>query len=185
MRTIQIPTFLHDVFGETQTWIEVVTILVFGIGGSCMIFFQFPEITQNGLSWKVILGFLLIFDILAGCVANFSRGTSEFYASRNKNRIVFLAIHFHILGVAWLLGASIEHSLIIWGYTILSGGIVNYLKGNRFQLFTGGFLMSSGIIMIVSIPAIPLWFLIVSMLYMVKVMFSFAVDHYSNKTLRV
>ena len=178
--TIRIPPFLHDVLGESQTVGEVISIVVFGVGLATLLFFGFPEMTQGLPLWRSAIAYLLVVDIFAGCVANFTYSTSNHYAARNKERLVFIAVHVHILIVAWLLGTDFLPAVIIWGYTIAGALVVNALKGSRFQLFVAGVLLATGIFVAVLVIEIPKYFLAISLLFMMKVMFSFAVDHYGK-----
>ena len=178
--TIRIPPFLHDVLGESQTVGEVLVIVVFGVGFATLLFFGFPEMTQGLPLWRSALAYLLVVDIFAGCVANFTYSTSNHYAARSKERLVFIAVHVHILIVAWLLGTDFLPAVIIWGYTIAGALVVNALKGSRFQLFVAGVLLATGIFVAVLVIEIPKYFLAISLLFMMKVMFSFAVDHYGK-----
>ena len=178
--TIRIPPFLHDVLGESQTVGEVISIVVFGVGLATLLFFGFPEMTQGLPLWRSAIAYLLVIDIFAGCVANFTYSTSNHYAARNKERLVFIAVHVHILIVAWLLGTDFLPAVIIWGYTIAGALVVNALKGSRFQLFVAGVLLATGIFVAVLVIEIPKYFLAISLLFMMKVMFSFAVDHYGK-----
>ncbi|AWY01592.1 hypothetical protein A8139_17690 [Marinomonas primoryensis] len=57
--------------------------------------------------------------VLAGCIANFSFGTNEFYSKRPKNRLIFISIHIHILVIAWLLSEPMGAALIVWGSLLL------------------------------------------------------------------
>ena len=178
--TIRIPPFLHDVLGESQTVGEVISIVVFGVGLATLLFFGFPEMTQGLPLWRSAIAYVLVIDIFAGCVANFTYSTSNHYAARNKERLVFIAVHVHILIVAWLLGTDFLPAVIIWGYTIAGALVVNALKGSRFQLFVAGVLLATGIFVAVLVIEIPKYFLAISLLFMMKVMFSFAVDHYGK-----
>lgn len=56
--------------------------------------------------------------------------------------------------------------------------VINALKGSRFQLVMAGLLLSMGIAIAVLAVDVPYYFLVVSLLFMLKVLFSFAVDHY-------
>ena len=136
--------------------------------------------TQGLPLWRSAIAYLLVVDIFAGCVANFTYSTSNHYAARNKERLVFIAVHVHILIVAWLLGTDFLPAVIIWGYTIAGALVVNALKGSRFQLFVAGVLLATGIFVAVLVIEIPKYFLAISLLFMMKVMFSFAVDHYGK-----
>lgn len=178
--TIRMPSYLHDVFGESQTIGVLFTIVFFGVGFATFLFFMFPEMTLNLPLWQSVIAYLLVADIFAGCVANFTRSTSNYYAVRDKQRLVFIAIHVHILIVAWLLGIGLWNAIIVWGYTIASALIVNARKDSPFQKFVAGVLLALGIAIIVLGTEFPKYFLVISLLFMVKVLFAFAVDHYGQ-----
>jgi hypothetical protein len=122
----------------------------------------------------------LIFDIFSGCVANFTASTSNFYAERKTNRIVFIAIHFHIVLVALLLQSDIWYSIGVWAYTIVGAFLVNVLFGKPSQKFVAGMLLSVGLGCLPMLPEIAPFMLAISLLFMLKVLFSFAVDHYGQ-----
>jgi hypothetical protein len=82
--------------------------------------------------------------------------------------------------VAWLLRADFWHAVIIWGYTIGSAFVVNALKASQLQVFAGGVLLSAGIAVAVLAAEVPKYFLVISLLFMIKLLFSFAVDHYGQ-----
>lgn len=177
MKYFKTPEFLFEVFGEKQSILEVSCTLVFALFGSWIVY-SVADISLD--NWKSIIAFLLIADVLAGCIANFSYGTNEFYAQRSKNRLIFIAIHVHILVIAWLLAEPMDSAVIIWGYTIASAFIVNTLKGKSIQSFIAANLMCYGIFLLIYL-SLPLWFLMVSTFFMIKVLFSFAVDHFANQ----
>ena len=180
MKPIPIPSFLHDVFGEEQSFAELLIIVAFGVGATSVAVWAYPEIFDLPL-WRSILALLLILDIAAGCVANFTRGTNDFYAARPKNRWVFIAIHFHVVVIGWLLGVGMEPALWITGYTLVSAAAVNLMKGRDIQTLLGGLLMSAGVFALLLIPAAPPLLAAVGALFMIKVIFSFAVDHHSGR----
>ncbi|MGZ7443585.1 hypothetical protein [Paenibacillus sp. TH7-28] len=180
MKQIRIPSFLHDVFGETQRIGSILAILLFGALLTTALYLRFPELTDNLPIWRSAIALLLIFDIFSGCVANFTASTSNFYAARKINRIVFIAIHFHIVVVALLLNTDIGYSIGVWAYTITGAFIVNALIGKPSQLFTAGLLLSIGLGCIPLLPNMQPYMLITSLLFMLKVLFSFSVDHYGK-----
>ncbi|QMV43321.1 hypothetical protein [Cohnella cholangitidis] len=180
MNQMRIPSFLHDVFGEKQSLGSILSILLFGGTLTAALYWIFPEMTDRLPAWRSALALLLIFDIFSGCVANFTSSTSNFYAARKTNRIVFIAIHFHIVLVALLLQIDIWHSLAVWAYTILGAFVVNALIGKPSQKFVAGILLSVGLGCLPLLPEITPYMLIVSILFMLKVLFSFAVDHYGH-----
>jgi hypothetical protein len=178
--TIRMPSYLHDVFGESQTVGELFAVLFFGVGLTTFLFFAYPEMTVGLPLWRSVVAYLLVVDIFAGCVANFTRSTNDYYAARDKHRLAFIAIHVHILIVAWLLRIGLWNAIIVWGYTIAGAFVVNALKERRVQKFSGGVLLALGISITVLGTEVPKYFLVISLLFMVKVLFAFAVDHYGH-----
>lgn len=176
MKYFKTPEFLFEVFGEKQSILEVVCTVLFALLGSWIIY----SIADIELSnWKSVVAYILIADVLAGCIANFSFGTNEFYAKRPKNRLIFIAIHIHILLIAWLLAEPMNIAFIIWGFTIVSAFIVNALSGKSIQSFIAANFMCYGIFLLIFL-SLPAWFLMISMFFMIKVLFSFSVDHFGK-----
>ncbi|MBD2863351.1 hypothetical protein [Paenibacillus oceani] len=178
MKTVRIPSFLHDVFGERQPLGSITAILLFGGLLTVVLYGMFPEMTDRLPLWRCIVALLLMFDIFAGCLANFTASTSNYYAARRTNRIVFISIHFHIVAVALLLQTSIWQSAAVWAYTIAGTILVNAMIGKPSQPFAAGLLLSVGLGCMPLLPGLPPYMLIACSLFMLKVLFSFAVDHY-------
>lgn len=128
--------------------------------------------------WRSALALLLVLDIAAGSVANFTRATNEFYASRQRNRWVFIAIHVHVIAVAALLSVDIVPSIAVWAYTIAGAIVVNLLAATQSQTFVGGLLLGIGLTGIGLWPGLSPFMSVVFVLFMLKVLFSFSVDHY-------
>lgn len=177
----QIPTSLHDIFGKTQTIFEIVTILVFGAGLAILLFIINPEMTQSIAFWRIILAFLLIMDVFSGCIANFTFGTNTYYvAASNKKRLVFILIHIHLLAIAWLLEFNLLAAVFAWGYSIICALLVNSLLGNNLQKFIAATLLAGGVFAIVVAETLPAYFLIIILLFMIKIQYAFPVDHYGQ-----
>jgi hypothetical protein len=176
MKYFKTPKFLNEVFGEKQSILEVSCTLLFALSGSLIIY----SLANFDLgSWQTVLAYILIADVLAGSIANFSLGTNEFYSKRPKNRLIFISIHVHILAIAWLLSEPMDTALIVWGFTIASAFLVSALKGKSIQGFIAANLMCYGILLLIYL-SLPVWFLMVSMFFMIKVLFSFSVDHFEK-----
>ena len=177
MNIFQVPKVLHEVFGESQTRLEVSLTVIFAVLGCVFLYvFHFPKNTDvSGLF--VVLGFVLVGDILAGCIANFTHGTNNYYANRLNSRWVFIAIHFHIIAITWLLDGPLMKSIVVWAFTIASASIVNLLNNHQHQLFIAANLVCLGMLLI-SVLDMPMLFTIVSLFFIMKVVLSFAVNHY-------
>ena len=178
MNYFKTPKFLHDVLGEKQTFLEVVCIIAFALVGTALIYLIAKPLLLN---WQTVLAFVVIGDVLAGCIANFSYGTNAYYSKSPKKRLLFISVHVHIIAIAWLMGISLIDASIIWFFTIVSAFITNHFKGKKIQVFIGANLMCYGLILAIFL-SLPDWFLIVSVFFMIKVLFSFSVDHYASNS---
>ena len=94
MKYRAVPKFLHEVFGEKQSLIEIICTLKFAFFGSFLTYFVLYRHTIDEITWATVLGFILIADVLAGCIANFSVGTNKYYAQRPKGRFHCCLQHF-------------------------------------------------------------------------------------------
>ncbi|MFT5594859.1 MAG: hypothetical protein ACI8SR_003259 [Oceanicoccus sp.] len=178
MKYFNVPVSLKEVFGEQQTFIEVFVTLVISLVTSLVIYlYLYPS--NNVSILALIVGFILVWDVLAGCIANFTYGTNQYYAVREKSRWVFIGIHFHIIAIAWLLDGPLGLSVGVWGFTIASAIAVNLLKDHKLQLFVAANFVFVGLVVIFTL-AMPMWFSLVSVFFLFKVVLSFAVDHYKN-----
>lgn len=175
--TFAVPRALHEVFGERQTKLEVLVTLLFAATVSVALLGRLWEPAAELALWRKLLGAALVVDIVAGCGANFTRGTNEFYASRPGHRWGFIAIHVHLIAVAWLLEGDLVTACVAWGYTIASASIVHVLRPPR-QVFVGGVLLAGGLVLLLALPGHSPFMQAVSALFVLKVVFAFAVDHY-------
>lgn len=180
LNSVHIHRHLHDVFGEAQRPAQLIAILSFGIAVPAILAVTMCDLTGSVAPWRSVLALLLVLDIAAGCVANFTRGTSDFYAGRPRNRWVFIAIHIHVVAVAGLLNTDLIPSIAVWGYTIAGAILVNLLAGKPSQTFAGGLLLGIGLTGIGLWPGLSPFMTVVCTLFMLKVLFSFAVDHYNR-----
>lgn len=178
MKDFKIPNFLEDVFGEKQSVLSLLLIIAFAFIVTIFLAKAYSHEFDNLSNWKIILAILLIFDISAGCIANFSRGTSAYYASRSKNRWWFIAIHFHIVILALAFGNSLGPSSITWFYTISCASLVNFIFKNPNQKLVAGFCLGVGLILILSLSWQSNILQAMATLFLVKVVYSFGVNHY-------
>lgn len=173
---MRIPNFLHEAFGKEQNIIQLIEILFFGIACTSLLFIHYPSI-YNGLPlWRIMLAFVLVFDIFSGCISNFTKSTNDYYANNKKRQIIFISIHFHLLLVAILLNISIKSVILVWIYTIICSFILIFLKKEN-QVFVGGFLLCIGI---AGIPMLEMgsFMTIINTLFLIKVLYGFSVNHY-------
>ncbi|MBN1236848.1 MAG: hypothetical protein JXB36_00030 [Gammaproteobacteria bacterium] len=173
---IRIPLPFHEAFGEKQSLLEIVLVLLFGIGGTAAMAVLQPDALSGLSTWRVVLALVLVFDVLAGCLANFTRGTNDYYSARPVARWIFIAVHVHLPLIALLLGTPLTPALIVWGYTIAGALLVNALRQNARQVFVAATLLGTGLLM-VQFLRLDTFMTVVAALFLVKVQYGFAVDH--------
>lgn len=155
-------------------------ILLFGLSVPGLLIATSPELVAEVPRWRSVVAVLLILDIAAGCIANFTPATSAFYAQRPLNRWVFIAIHVHIIAVALLLGADLTSATALWIYAISGAIFVNALAGNRLQPVAGAIVLAAGMVGTSLWAAASPAMLAVMQLFLLKLVYAFAVDHYGD-----
>lgn len=182
---VKIPSQLREVLGTHQSGIALSSIGLMTLFGCYVVYVLF--VRQHSLPdvawWQLAIGDLLIIDVIAGCVANFTKGTNDYYKARSQSRWVFIAIHVHIIVIAWAYNIALNESAIIWGYTVVTAAILNTLYGHKSQALIAIVFVLLGAGVIASLSS-PLWFQCIAGLFLVKVCYAFSVDHYANDVLQ-
>jgi hypothetical protein len=108
---IQIPKFLHELFGTQQNRSELILIILFTITSTLLVAWFTSPYWQT-LTWvQSLVLWLLFLDISGGVVANLSEGTNNYYNDRLKSR---LDLHCHTHPTSYIsdrFGKSDIHSL--------------------------------------------------------------------------
>ncbi|WP_350350727.1 hypothetical protein ABS642_15010 [Microbacterium sp. A8/3-1] len=179
-RSIPMPKVFHEILGRAQTPADLMVIAAAAIGLGVAIGIAGGETLAAVPLWRAVLAGLLIVDIAAGCVANFTPGTDQHYATRPISRWVFIAVHWHLVAIGALLGVAVVPLLLVTVYVLLSAAVVNLLHGSRSQVGIGGALMAIGIVgVVIWMPAsAPLFLVATAALFVVKVVFAFGVAHH-------
>lgn len=178
MTIIRIPSFLHDVFGETQSRAEIALILGFGAIGTLALVALDPWALSGVVWWRAALAVLVMFDVLAGAVANLTGGTNDHYAARPRARWLFIAIHIHLPLLTLLLGDDMFEAVAMWLYTVAAASAVNRLGGSALQRPVAGALFGLGTVLLILLgdallPSVQA----VAVLFMFKVIYAFGVNH--------
>jgi ribosomal protein S18 acetylase RimI-like enzyme len=176
--TWRAPACLHDVFGETPDVGELAIVALAGIGGASLLLAG-SSLDALGLA-RGLLAWLLLADVAAGCIANFTRSTNDYYAARPGHRWIFIAVHVHLLALGWLLGELTASVVGLWAYVIVGAAIVNALAGRAGQVFVGGTSLMLGLVAVQLAPDVSPAMRGAAALFSVKVLYAFAVDHYAH-----
>jgi hypothetical protein len=127
-KTVDVPTWLHELHGERSTWRDIVTVHL--VAWVCAI----------GVFWLVggpvgILLAILMVDIAGGVVANVTRGTNDYYARRRGHRIVFLSLHVIQPALLILLTPAPEALVIaVAAWTLLGASVLESLRRSGCEL---------------------------------------------------
>lgn len=143
-KTILIPKFLHEIHGEKALLIDVLLTHIFAILVTSLVI----SLSWNSeLSWfKLIILGILTYDLSGGVLANFSRGTSDHYASNAKARINFLRLHLLQPTLMIYIFQGTDLVLAAMGvYILFSSFLVNSQKDVQKQLLLGTFFSLVGI----------------------------------------
>jgi len=88
---IQIPKFLHELHGKQASVLSLVLVYANALLFGCLV-----SIHINLLSlpaWKSILLFVLVADIAAGAIANFTVSTRQYYRENTRLQLPYLSLH--------------------------------------------------------------------------------------------
>ncbi|GIQ69125.1 hypothetical protein DUZ99_10300 [Xylanibacillus composti] len=178
MKHVRVPKAFHELFGLRIPLLELVLILLFCAGMSAVLLgWTYPE-WRVLAGWKIVLLVALTIDITGGVIANFACSTNDYYRSRARTRLLFIAVHIQPILLALLFGEGYWASILVWGYTGGAALLVNALFGFPSQRMIAAILAISGIVLLLfSAGHIPSVLLALWSLFMFKVIFSFAVDH--------
>lgn len=182
MKTIVIPKLFHEVFGKKSTLAELFLVLVFAVGMSiALLLFTSEEWTHLNI-WRILGIVILLVDINGGVIANFTWSTNRHYRANRTARLLFIGIHVQPILLALLLGDYYFTCLYVWGYTTLAALIVNALVHHPAQRTVGAVAASAGVGgLILLVDYLPKLLLITLIFFLLKVIFSFAVDHYAPR----
>lgn len=181
MKTVKIPSFFRELFGDTQRWFEIIATLCFAVFATAIVLVSTLNMWVELGIIKMSLLILLYLDITGGLIANLSFGTNQYYSVSVKRRLVFIAIHIQPLLLAYIFHDIIWICIGVWGYTIFSTLLVNNFYGHESQRVLGGFMLFSGLIGLFLIQEIPVVAQILLIFFMIKVIFSFGVNHYESR----
>lgn len=179
-RQFDMPAPLHAALGQHQSGFAVVGIAAFGAGTTALVLAGHPGLTAVPI-WRAIVAAVLIFDIGAGCVANFTQAVQEYYRRRPRLLLLFLAGHVHLLLIAALLNLPLGEAIGITGYTLVSAAIVGHLDGER-QRIVAAVLVGVGLLGSVLVAFATPLMLLAGQIFILKLIYAHAVDHYGLPT---
>lgn len=175
---IRIPKFFHELFGTHQQRSELILILLFTVTATLATAWSTAPYWLELKWYQNLVLWLLFIDISGGVVANLSTGTNNHYNAHPRGRWLFIAVHIQPLILAATLQSPMLIAVAIWLYTILSACLINSLREKVYHRLLAGTLYAIAIIgYVLSGISLPLPISLIYLLYMMKVIYSFSVDH--------
>lgn len=175
-RTLAMPSAFHEVLGHQQKVWHLGLIVSISLL-ALLWWWPWLERLEPVALWRQLLATALFLDVVAGAIANLTPGTNRFYAERPPWRWGFIAIHWHIVILAWLLGQPLLPFVLLTLYTLAVASLVNVLYQHSEQRLVAGTGLCLGLAL-VPLLSLPAWAQVLGLVFLFKVAFSFAVDHY-------
>lgn len=176
--SIKIPKFFHELFGSHQLTSELLLILCFTLTSTLLVAWTTTPYWITLKWYQNMVLWLMFLDITGGVVANLSGGTNSHYNTHAKGRWLFIAIHIQPLLIASVLQSPMTIAVAVWLYTIISASIINLVREKVYhRLLAGCFYALGLIIFILSGLSLPHPIAVLYLLYMMKVIYSFSVNH--------
>lgn len=174
-KIILIPRFFHEIHGRTQTSVELFLTYLTGIVAAIPVLAN--AIESHIPFSRIVVLLILTLDIACGVVANFTEGTSAYYAENSSRRWVFLALHvIQPCLFLWLFPQEQSAILALGALTLTSGCVVNLLQSITIQRVSAITLLIFAVIcMLYLIPNSPKVLLLLMFLYSTKIILAFAV----------
>lgn len=167
--------FSREFLGETPTTkdkltIFSVTLLLMAIIG----YFNYAELSSMPL-WKPILFLLMVLDIIAGAIANFTKSSQEYYKNNTKKRVQFILFHVVHIGLIYVAVGYFWFCLSVLAYVLAAAFVVNFTKTLKQQEINASIVTTIGFVLFYVVfptPQILMW---LPSVLLVKLVFGFAI----------
>jgi hypothetical protein len=178
-KKIQVHKFLFELFGRETTTFDLLVIVIGSllVAGLTLILKWNSDISN----FKLIMLTILSLDIAGGVIANFTAGTTNYYAESLRKRYFFVL--FHLLQpsiLIWIFPNELRPILVISVFTLISSIIVLNLNKHYTQRITAiTLLLLSFILSILLNFSDPLTQLLMQ-LFSIKLILAFSVNWSSS-----
>jgi hypothetical protein len=178
-KKIQVHKFLFELFGRETTTFDLLSIVI----GSL----SFAGLTlalkwNAGISiFKLVILTILALDIAGGVVANFTAGTTNYYADSLRKRYFFVL--FHLLQpsiLIWIFPNDLQAILGVSIYTLTSSIIVLNINKHNTQRITAITLLLLSFILSVLLNYSDPLLQIGMQLFSIKLILAFSVNWSSS-----
>ncbi|MBU3659029.1 MAG: hypothetical protein FGM14_04115 [Flavobacteriales bacterium] len=178
-KKIQVHKFLFELFGRETTTFDLLSIVISSL--------SFAGLTL-ALKWKadisnfkLVILTILALDIAGGVVANFTTGTTNYYAESLRKRYLFVL--FHLLQpsiLIWIFPNELQTILGVTLFTLASSIIVLSIKKQYNQRIIAVLLSLLSIILSILLNYSDLLAQTIMQLFYLKLILAFSVNWTSS-----
>ncbi len=179
MKKLKVPKIFHELHGEETNIAELLLIYGIALAAPAILYYT----TRTGLPelprWRTFLLFIMVADLAGGIIANLTYGTTAFYEKKQWRKVVFILLHVAHPAIIWLLTKTQLPFLIYTaGITLFFSFVTAFAFRQPRQQFAGFIFLCSAVAFSFILFGTTPFFRVVSILYMLKLIYSFSVDHY-------
>jgi hypothetical protein len=169
----------HELFGRETTTFDLLAVVISSISfAGLTLALKWNDDISN---FKLIILTILALDISGGVVANFTTGTTNYYAESSRKRYVFVL--FHLLQpsiLIWIFPNDSQAILEISIFTLISSIIVLSIKKQCNQRITAITLLLFSFILSILLNYSDTLLQIVMQLFSIKLILAFSVSWASS-----
>jgi len=174
MTTIKIPRFLQDLHGKETSLFSLIAIYLMGLIVAFVVDFQMMSVVDLS-TWKIIVVFVLAFDIGGGVIANYTDSTRKYYEENKRKHTIFIFLHI-LHGTFFALIFMDQWVLFSFMsiYAVLSCLLLASVRNKENNRIFSALLFTIGILIIFLIPC-PIEVLrVIPILFFTKLILAFS-----------
>jgi hypothetical protein len=169
----------HELFGRETTTFDLLAIVIssFSFAGLTLIL----KWDANISIIKIITLTILALDIAGGVVANFTKGTNDYYNESLSKRYLF--VFFHLLQpsiLVWIFPSELIAILCVSIYTLISSIVVLNIKKHNTQRVVAVTLLLLSFVLSTLLNFSDLLTQLIMQLFSLKLILAFSVNWASN-----
>jgi membrane glycosyltransferase len=174
-KKIQVHKFLFELFGRETTTFHLLAIVIASLSFAGLTLLL--KLNTDISNFKLIVLTILTLDIAGGVVANFTAGTTNYYAESLRKRYFFVL--FHLLQpsiLIWIFPNEFQAILGVSIFTLLCSFIVLNINKHYIQRITAITLLLLSFILSILLNYSDPLLQIVMQLFSIKLILAFSVN---------
>lgn len=172
-KKIKIPKYLKYIHGDESDLLSILSIYFIGITSS----FIFINLTNFNIPLNANIAlFLIMFDVSAGVIANFTYSTNNYYKKNKKISFIFLSLHIlHPILLTLIFPSEFLFFFSVGFYTLISSLLILNINDVNKQYLSASILLTIGILLSYFLLNKDTPIYLVGIFFMVKLILGFSV----------